>query len=144
MKSSDIHIRANKQEMPQPSITKICLKSLKVHSNFPGVNELTPPYPLTPSSKVSCRWALRFFRRGNSTCGTWNTWLSRSNIYTSLEFKMSIIYLEKKLIQDKGTIFICFHLYHTWSQSYRVSFTHKCRCPFIANAVGEHTVKSLI
>ena len=30
------------QEMPQPSITKICLKitCLKFHSNFPGANEL--------------------------------------------------------------------------------------------------------
>ena len=54
MKSSAIHIRAISQEMPQPSITKICLKitCLKFHSNFPGVNALTrglkayarPPY----------------------------------------------------------------------------------------------------
>ena len=38
VKSSDIHIRAISQEMPQPSDTKICLKitSLKFHSNFPG------------------------------------------------------------------------------------------------------------
>ena len=43
MKSSDIHNRAISQEMPQPSITKICLKivCLKFHSNFPGANELT-------------------------------------------------------------------------------------------------------
>ena len=42
MKSSDIHITAILQEMPQPSITKICLKitCLKFHSNFPGANEL--------------------------------------------------------------------------------------------------------
>ena len=42
VKSSDIHIRAISQEMPQPSITKICMKSmcLKFHSNFPGANEL--------------------------------------------------------------------------------------------------------
>ena len=42
-KSGDSHIRAISQEMPQPSITKICLKTtcLKLHSNFPGVNELT-------------------------------------------------------------------------------------------------------
>ena len=39
---SDIHIRTISQEMPQPSITKICLKitCLKFHSNFPGANEL--------------------------------------------------------------------------------------------------------
>ena len=43
VKSSDIHIRAISQEMPQPSITKIYLKitCLKFHSKFPGANELT-------------------------------------------------------------------------------------------------------
>ena len=42
MKSSDIHIRAISQEMPQPSIPKIHLKITysKFHSNFPGANEL--------------------------------------------------------------------------------------------------------
>ena len=36
-----MHIRAISQEMPQPSITKICLKitCLKFHSNFPGAIE---------------------------------------------------------------------------------------------------------
>ena len=39
--SSDIHIRAISQEVPQQPITKICLKItyLKFHSNFPEVNE---------------------------------------------------------------------------------------------------------
>ena len=42
MKSSDIHIWAISQEMPQPPITKICLKItyLKFRSVFPGANEL--------------------------------------------------------------------------------------------------------
>ena len=42
LKSSDTHNRAISQEMPQPSITKICLiiTYLKFHSNFPGANEL--------------------------------------------------------------------------------------------------------
>ena len=42
VKSSDIHIMAISQEMPQPSITKICLNItyLKCHSNFPGANEI--------------------------------------------------------------------------------------------------------
>ena len=42
MKSSDIHIRAISQQMPPPSITKICLKitCLKFHSIFPGDSEL--------------------------------------------------------------------------------------------------------
>ena len=40
--SNDIHIRAISQDMPQPSIIKICLKitCLKFNSNFPGANEL--------------------------------------------------------------------------------------------------------
>ena len=42
LKSSDIHIRTISHEMPQPSITKICLKItyIKFHSNFPRDNEL--------------------------------------------------------------------------------------------------------
>ena len=42
VKSSDIHIRAISQEMPQPSMTKVCLKItyLKFHLIFPGANEL--------------------------------------------------------------------------------------------------------
>ena len=43
VKSSDIHIRAISQEMPQPSITEIFLKitCLKFHSNFLGAKELS-------------------------------------------------------------------------------------------------------
>ena len=46
---SDIHIRAISQEMPQPSVTKICLKItyLNLHLNFPGANELKLPVPFT-------------------------------------------------------------------------------------------------
>ena len=42
---SDIHIRAISQDMPQPSITKFCLKitCLNFYSNFPGINELNWP-----------------------------------------------------------------------------------------------------
>ena len=42
VRSSDIHLRASSQEIPQPSITKINwkIKYLKCHSNFSGVNEL--------------------------------------------------------------------------------------------------------
>ena len=42
LKSSDRHIKAISLDMPQPSITKICLKItyLKFHSNFLGGNEL--------------------------------------------------------------------------------------------------------
>ena len=41
-KSSDIHIRAISQEMPQPSVIEIRLKItyLKFNSNFLGANEL--------------------------------------------------------------------------------------------------------
>ena len=59
MKSNDIHIRAISQEMPQSSITKICLKIifLKFHSNFPGANEL---------NKISFK----------SARGQWVNWLA--------------------------------------------------------------------
>ena len=42
VKSSDIHMRAISQEMPQSSITKTSLKItyMKFHSNFLGANEL--------------------------------------------------------------------------------------------------------
>ena len=42
VKSSDIHIRAISQEIPQPAITKIHLKitNLKFNSNFPGAKKL--------------------------------------------------------------------------------------------------------
>ena len=43
VRSSDIHLRVVSQKIPQPSVTKISLKTayLKFHSNHPGVNELT-------------------------------------------------------------------------------------------------------
>ena len=43
VKSSDIHLRAISQEIPQQSITKIGLKTayLKFNSNLPGANGLT-------------------------------------------------------------------------------------------------------
>ena len=55
MKSNDIHIRAISQEMPQPPITKICLKItyLISHLNFPGANELTQSCPLIPLNTVT-------------------------------------------------------------------------------------------
>ena len=45
----DIHIGAISQEMPQPSITKICLKItyLKFHSNFPGANKIKSIFSIT-------------------------------------------------------------------------------------------------
>ena len=46
LKSSDIHIRAISQEMPQPSITNVHLKItyLKFYWNSPGANELNLSY----------------------------------------------------------------------------------------------------
>ena len=46
--SSDIHKRAISQEMPQLSITKICLKItyIKFYSNLPGANELSVQFKL--------------------------------------------------------------------------------------------------
>ena len=54
MRSSDIHLRASSQEIPQPSITEIICKInyLKFHSNFPGANELTTTVPV-PLSRPS-------------------------------------------------------------------------------------------
>ena len=54
VKSSDIHIRASSQEMPQPPITKVCLKitCLTFHSNFPGANELEAKIFLRSSNKL--------------------------------------------------------------------------------------------
>ena len=43
VRSSDIHLRASSQEIPQPSITEISLKITypKFHWNLPGANEWT-------------------------------------------------------------------------------------------------------
>ena len=43
VRSSDIHLRASSQELPQPSIIEIIckIKYQKFHSNFPGANGLT-------------------------------------------------------------------------------------------------------
>ena len=50
VKSSDIHIRAISQVMPQPSVTEIRLKItfLKFHSKFPGAYELKGLATLLP------------------------------------------------------------------------------------------------
>ena len=58
VKSSDINCLAISQEMPQPSVNKICLKitCLKFHSNFPGVNELT----LWGGNKMADNWQKPF------------------------------------------------------------------------------------
>ena len=44
----DIHLIAILQAIPQPSITGISLEiiNLKIHSNLPGVNELTYIIPV--------------------------------------------------------------------------------------------------
>ena len=56
VKSSDIHIRAISHEMPQSSITKICLKitCLKFHSNFPGANELSKTCSSPGQHHIGC------------------------------------------------------------------------------------------
>ena len=53
-KSSDIHIGAISQEMPQPSVIKICLKitCIKFNSKFPGANELM--FPVMNSARQDC------------------------------------------------------------------------------------------
>ena len=66
MKSNNIHIRAISQQMPQPAITKIYLKMtyLKLHSNFPGADELSQWFMLRPylSIVTVLRW---WFQRGS-------------------------------------------------------------------------------
>ena len=57
-KSSDILIWAISQEMPQPSITKICLKStyLKFYWNSPGANELMAIKKIIYTHQHSALW----------------------------------------------------------------------------------------
>ena len=52
------HIRTISLEMPQPSITKICLKItyLKFHSNFSGANELTHCGPVMSIFNSEVLW----------------------------------------------------------------------------------------
>ena len=54
VKSSDIHIRAISQEMPQPLITQIPWKItyLKFHSNFPGANRWVKSLHLASESGI--------------------------------------------------------------------------------------------
>ena len=57
----DIRLRAISQEMPWPSINKICLKItyLNFHSNFPGANELKDPcFPQILISELPLCWAM--------------------------------------------------------------------------------------
>ena len=69
VKSSDIHIRAISQEMPQPSIIKICLKiiCLKFTSNFPGANEFRKVRSL-PASLIT----YFFFYTGTYDIAMWH------------------------------------------------------------------------
>ena len=67
VKSSDIHIRAISQEMPQPSIIKISLKItyLKFHSNFPWAKELIFHWSLFLKAWINHHW-FRYYCLG--TC----------------------------------------------------------------------------
>ena len=96
-KSSDIHIRAISQRMPQPSISKICLKitCLKFRSNFPGANELNTEsrhhkavINIASTDTNICRYHMYIstktkvlnisFLRFLITYGTWHRWPSVS------------------------------------------------------------------
>ena len=103
VKSSDIHIRAISQAMPQPSITKICLKITysKFHLNFPGANKLNLcliHVLHTVSQLVSChlswsaesiagltrplrfRLRVRLWLAGTWTAGDWNQYVHINNV----------------------------------------------------------------
>ena len=84
LKSSDINVRAISQEMPQPSITKICLKItyLKFHSNFPGTNELTH-YPQAMPYGVT--------ELGKNGPGKWLSIVSQEAIQDSLGYNELIM-----------------------------------------------------
>ena len=58
VRSCGFHVRAISLEMPQSSITKICLKitCLKFHSNFPGANELMDSCDLFTYSSGLLYW----------------------------------------------------------------------------------------
>ena len=89
-KSSDIHIRAISLEMPQPSITKICLKitCLRFHSNFPGAYKLS-------SYCWICSWDIQSytdwaFFSCNLVCilntrNLYTSWLWLNNIFINMK-----------------------------------------------------------
>ena len=64
VRSSDIHLRAGSQEIPQPSITEIIckIKYLKFHSNFPGANELNGCSPRLPATWLKPHQPVTIYR----------------------------------------------------------------------------------
>ena len=74
--SSDIHIRAISQEMPQASITKNLFEKimyLRFHSNFPGANELKKKKSSIQINKI------QYLNYGTNNCWfplarKWPTW----------------------------------------------------------------------
>ena len=58
VRSSDIHLRASSQGIPQSSITEIIckIKYLKCHSNFPGANELMKKFDFCSNFTEVCSY----------------------------------------------------------------------------------------
>ena len=102
MKSSDIHIKAISQEIPQPSITKICLKitCLKFHSYFPGANELKQASPWKKGMKISIKKSLQLVPQINNDMNDDNFKEFYSN--QNLEFLDNIVLLG--LSKDKPAL----------------------------------------
>ena len=158
VKSIGIHIRAISQEMPQPSITKIYLKSLKFHSNFPGANELNRKHAnfvlitknkfllkISPnkSGNQEMIWATQFFTMGGVVGDPW-IWADQG-LSTALEI-MSLSQSKVSAILFK----IGWHLWVPelgWGISCEITLrlmSLDLTDPQLWAAVTWHTVKSLM
>ena len=101
--SSDIHIRAISQEMPQPLITKIRLKMayryLNFNSNFSGANELihVRQVVICPVQTWAYHWDYVFWHNFSGmkeacwTTGCWRCCLSLE-VVSSIPAESTIIY----------------------------------------------------
>ena len=102
VKSNDIHIREISQEMPQRSITKICLKitCLKFHSNFPGANELIPGC----HGDICHIWLVQqtacLVYRGGYQGGLWQAFVSNSDIHGLVHHCSNSTALAVELLQS--------------------------------------------
>ena len=116
-RSSDIHLRASSQEIPQPSITEIIWKinDLKCHWNLPGANELNPKPLLQPVLVDSER---REFVAGSDVCHletdpAANKWV---------KCQISHVYLSSMIIINDNVInSLCAKFFQR---------KHKCICTF--------------
>ena len=90
--SSDIHLRASSQEIPQPSITEIIwkIKYLKFHSNFSGANELIYYAFMMVSSAWIGNYIYRNIVKYNYLSMPYLYWSSNQNISRPLFIKKTL------------------------------------------------------